>query len=112
MAHRAGSRVSRGKGALLLAPFSFVSFSFGHAKENIISRNHIVSLDPNFISEVKTSFASTNTSFKSLSESRNRGKIFNISPSDKLYLVLLYINVSFYETKLDNEFSHLEHQTA
>ena len=30
----AGQCVLRGKGALLLAPFSFVSFSFGRAKEN------------------------------------------------------------------------------
>ena len=31
---RAGQCVLRGKGALLMAPFSFVSFSFGRAKEN------------------------------------------------------------------------------
>ena len=30
----AGQCVSSGKWALLLAPFSFVSFSFGRAKEN------------------------------------------------------------------------------
>ena len=31
---RAGQCVLRGKWALFLAPFSFVSFSFGRAKEN------------------------------------------------------------------------------